>query len=118
MMLGEKIKKLVEARKYFNQLGDAIYEIAGGNIDDSRFAIIYTNYEEEILSQVLQTLQATDSLEDSKKIVMWFGAMILDLAQDGVTYVEINNKQKEVTVDSIVPALMFMDNYVEHYNDQ
>lgn len=111
MTLSEKIKKLVEARKCFNQLGDAIYEIAGGDIDDSRFAIIYNNYEEEVLDQVLQTIK-------SPKVITWFGAMILDLAQNGITHVEIDGKQREVTIDNILPALMLMDNYVELYNNQ
>lgn len=110
MTFTEKLKKLVEARKFFNSLSDCIYEIAAGELDNSRFAIIYLNYEEDMLSQ---TLEITQHLND-KNIIRYFSAMILDLAEKGATYVVIDGQTRKITIDTFVNALILMEDYVEN----
>lgn len=110
MTFTEKLEKLVESRKAYNMLSDRIYEIAAGDLDNSRFAIIYLNYEADMLNQALEV---TQHLND-KNIICYFGTMVLDLAENRATHVVIDGQTRKITMDTFVNALILMEGYVEN----
>ena len=112
MTLTEQIVKLVETCKIYNKLDDAICVLSGSGLDYSIYGPLYTNYEETVLEIVLN---ATGHSND-KNIIKFFSAIILDLAQNGKSIVVIDGKPKVLTIDSIVPALMLMEDYIESYS--
>lgn len=70
--------KLVEARKRWNQLSDCIYEIGAGDLDNSRFGIIYQNFEDTVRD--IFTMRYS---EHKEFLNIYFCGIVLDIAEEG-----------------------------------
>lgn len=95
------IKDLIEARKLFNELSDKIYAIAEGDLDNSKYANIYQNFEKAVLDRAIGR---TPHLEGF--LTKYFGSIILDFADNGFTTFAIDSEQFEIaTIGSLASFL-------------
>lgn len=72
------LDKLIEARKRWNQLSDCIYEIGAGDLDNSRFSVIYQNFEDAVLESYSIAYP-----EHKEFLTTYFCAIVLDVAEAG-----------------------------------
>lgn len=92
------ISDLIEARKLFNELSDKIYAIAEGDLDNSEYGKIYTNFERTVCREV-----AVQYYEREKFLEEYFSLIILDMAQWGAVDFTVDGKPyRAETVGSII----------------
>lgn len=107
------IDKLIEARKRWNQLSDCIYELAAGDLDNSRFSVIYNNYEDEIRDKLCAVYPYhADFLRD------YFSGIILEMTEEGYAFVYTNEEGHAVRWGNDLIALLEGDqelSYKERY---
>lgn len=82
----DNVKKLIEARKLFNKLGDTLYIICSGEFENSEFAAIYNNFEKVVCDEICEISSCPEFVEK------YFCSMILDMAQEGYTKFLVNEK--------------------------
>lgn len=85
------IDDLIIARTRWDDLDNCIYNLAGGEIGQSRFAYIYDNYEKLVLSLLIQKYPHRKEFLEK-----WFSAMILDIVENGYTKVKRTSSENEV----------------------
>lgn len=72
------LDKLIEARKRWNQLSDCIYEIGAGDLDNSRFSVIYQNFEDVVLDHYVNWFGDHEEFLEN-----YFCGIVLDIAEQG-----------------------------------
>lgn len=107
------LDKLIEARKRWNQLSDCIYELAAGDLDNSRFYAIYGNYEDEILNKLCAGYPFhVDFLRG------YFSGIILEVAEEGYAIVYANGEGNAIRRGNDLITLLESDQelyYKERY---
>lgn len=101
------IDKLIEARKKWNQLNDAIYAIGNGDLDNSHFNIIYNNFEAAILEMLINEFP-----EHEEFLIEYFTSIILDFAQIG--YATLETETTQITLLNGKQLYYFLSTYKEN----
>lgn len=92
----QNIVCLVEARKRWNSLSDKIYAIAGGDLENSEYFIIYNYYEIAVKDSLINLVPEnyTNFIQE------FFTVMILEFVENG--YICFQDKN-ETTIPIINP---------------
>lgn len=97
----EMIQRLVDARRAWNKLDDAIYSVAGGDINNSVYALIYDNYEECVMGELIKVFPHRKEFLES-----YFCGVVLDFADLKYVTLTVNILQdKEVGVKEFLELL-------------
>lgn len=74
----EEIAGLIKARSLWNKLSDSIYNIAYGELENTEYSHIYTNYENTLKKIALSIVPA----ERTEIVEEYFEAIILEFAEN------------------------------------
>lgn len=108
----EMVQRLVNARWAWNKLDDAIYSIAGGDINNSVYALIYDNYEECVMGELIKAFPHRKEFLES-----YFCGVVLDLADIKYVTLTVGIQDKEVEIKEFLELLSgdFDLEYVESW---
>lgn len=96
----EMVQRLVNARWAWNKLDDAIYSVAGGDINNSVYALIYDNYEECVMGELIKAFPHRKEFLES-----YFCGVVLDLADIKYVTLTVGIQDKEVGVKEFLELL-------------
>lgn len=75
-MIDISLKKLIEARKLYNELNDRVYMIINSDFEDTKYHAIYQNFNDTVYYEMVDVFP-----EQAEFLREYFDTIILDLAE-------------------------------------